>query len=160
MSKPTKPTKPAKASKPAKRSKAPKPTKVRGRETPDRDDSAAALVRDDIEAGLGGAFSGGDGFSIPGAFADLPPITGGARTAVVWEYHATHTDFFQGVGPTGRPVTIRGVTVVDRSGPQPLFHRYVDWLEVMGQLGLTSTHRPALDALPSTRPPRRRTLAT
>jgi hypothetical protein len=97
----------------------------------------------DVESGLGPFFEATDGFSVPTQFGMEPPITNGQMTAVVWQYAGRHSAEFQGVPATDRVVTIRGTTVVDHSGPEPLFHRYVDWLDVMAQLGLTANMRPA-----------------
>ena len=110
------------------------------------------LVNDDVTAGLAEYFTPTQGFLPAAGFAEGEPISNGRHTAIVWEYHGRHTAAFQGVQPTGREVVIRGTTVVDVSRrSRPVFHRYVDWLDVMGQLGMTSTHRPALDEIPGRR---------
>src|SRR5581483_5002230 len=81
----------------------------------------------------------------PGA---LPLIMDADHTVVAWEFKGVHDHDFQGIVATGRPVLIKGVTIVDHAAANgPLFHRYVDWLDVMAQIGVSSTHRPAVDSL-------------
>lgn len=122
-------------------------------EDEDRDDrppneagGAAAWVRRDVESGVGSWFSPLAGFAGREEFGSAP-MTNESFTSVVWEYAGRHTAVFQGIQPTGREVMIRGVTVVDHTGPAPRFHRYVDWLDLMGQLGVSAAMRPAVDAL-------------
>jgi hypothetical protein len=106
------------------------------------------LVHDDVHAGLAESFTPRPGFIATEGFGDGEPITNGRHTAVVWEYHGRHDAPFQGVEPTGADIVIRGVTVIEQSGRRQVFHRYVDWLDVMAQLGLTSSMVPALEQLP------------
>ena len=42
---------------------------------------------------------------------------------------------FNGMWPTAKSIEVRGVTVVDSSGEEPVFHRNVDWNAVNSQLG-------------------------
>lgn len=75
-------------------------------------------------------------------------------TVVPWEFECNHVGglrediedagIFHGLFPTGRDVTIRGVTFVDRSGVEPQFHRYVDWADALTQLGCTVSQRVLL----------------
>jgi hypothetical protein len=108
---------------------------------------ALTATRADVEAGLGRFFPASQGFLVPEVFQGAP-VTNGRQTAVVWEYRGRHDAEFQGIPATGRQVVIRGTTIVDHEGPDPQFHRYVDWLDLMAQLGVTATMRPALDHLP------------
>src|SRR5665213_1161116 len=107
------------------------------------------LVAMDVEQGIGRYFAATDGFiPLPG-FTESGPISNDRYTAQMWEYRGVHSAAFQGISATGNPVVVRGVTVVDgRDSNDPKFHRYIDWLEVMGQIGLTSTARPAVAELP------------
>ncbi|MHB8464270.1 MAG: hypothetical protein ACYDH6_21165 [Acidimicrobiales bacterium] len=110
------------------------------------------LASQDVHEGLADFFTPTQGFHVAAGFVEGPPMTNGKHTSVVWEFHGKHDAVFQGVRPTGRHVVIRGVTVVDKSKRgRVLFHRYVDWLDLMSQLGLSSTFRPALDELPGRR---------
>jgi hypothetical protein len=107
--------------------------------------AAPTLVERDIVAGLADVFSPLEGFRAPHQFANVAPISNGTQTAVVWEYSVTHTGDFQGIRPTGREIVVRGVTIVDTSGDEPVYHRYIDWADVFAQLSLSTTGRPALD---------------
>jgi hypothetical protein len=112
---------------------------------------AVALVREDVMSGLREFFSAAPGF-VPAGSPDDAPMTNGRQTAVAWEYHGRHNGTFQGIPATGRDVVIRGVTVVEQGGRgRVLFSRYVDWLDVMSQLGLSAIARPALEHLPGRR---------
>lgn len=103
----------------------------------DTDDSSAG----DSRAGDGG------GFRVHPSFVD-EAIESSRFTTVVWEYAGVHRRAFAGLAPTGRPVHINGVTLVEHAGGgRHLFHRYVDWAAVMGQLGLSASFRPAVAEL-------------
>jgi hypothetical protein len=110
---------------------------------------AVDLVSDDIEKGLGPAFQATRGFAVPETAKSLPVITDGHYTVVSWEYRAKHTGEFQGIVATYNNVVIRGITIVDHEATGgPLYHRHVDWLDLMAQIGLTTTQRPAVAKLP------------
>jgi hypothetical protein len=110
--------------------------------------SALTLVQADVEEAMRPFFPPTDrGFTVPKPFDEAAAITSGRFSAVVWEYYGAHQAEFQGVLPTGLPVVVRGATIVDHE--TEVFHRYVDWTDVMGQLGLTATMRPVVDELPA-----------
>jgi len=124
---------------------------------------ALALVQEDVVAGIGEIFEpraeGG------AAFAPGPPFDGDVEVqsdsvvAVPWKYECRHVgevyddgdeherapNLFAGLFPTGKALTIHGVTFVDRSGTEPRFYRYVDWAGVYSQLGLTVSRRVLLN---------------
>jgi hypothetical protein len=110
----------------------------------DRQQLATELIRTDVLGSLEQYFSPTEGFNVARPFASAEPIANDSHTAVVWEFSGIHTGDFLGIKPTRRAVVIRGVTVVDHSKEPAQFHRYVDWAEVMGQLGLSITGRPAV----------------
>jgi hypothetical protein len=110
-------------------------------ENASKNQPAAELIGNDVTASLGKFFTATAGFRRPEPFAG-EPISNDTHTAIVWEYTGVHTEPINGIRPTRREVTVRGVTIVDHSGKEPAFHRYIDWAEVMGQLGLTVTGRP------------------
>jgi hypothetical protein len=110
-------------------------------EEPSKQQIAANLIRDDVTASLEKFFTTTRGFNRPEPFTG-EPIANETHTAIVWEYSGVHTEPINGIRPTQREVTVRGVTIVDHTGKEPAFHRYIDWAEVMGQLGLTITGRP------------------
>jgi len=105
------------------------------------------VVQKDLEAGFKGVFDAG-----PDAFVRVngtEPAPAGT-TAVAWQYQTTHAGEFLGLAATGQPVLIEGVTLAtypdDVTGWQ--LTRYIDWLSVAAQLGLTFSGRPVSMSLP------------
>ena len=108
-------------------------------------DAAEAVdaVRNDLEAGLG------DVFSILQFTSDIekinaPVMSNNDFAAVVWSVNASHDNVFAGLAPTGREVVIEGVTIVSTSSEEPMFRRYIDWSNVLGQLGVSISGRPVM----------------
>ena len=69
---------------------------------------------------------------------------GGDRAVgVAWTYDGQHTvnGAFNGLPPTGRHVLVRGFTVVGIRENQLRFWRYIDWIDLYTQLGLTINWR-------------------
>jgi len=100
------------------------------------------FVEDDVKSGLGRWFESftdehGDGWTPSEPFKSEQPMTNGALTTVPWSYRCRHIDWFQNAPPTGKPLTIVGVSIVDHSTDDPSVSRHVDWLSVMYQLGYT-----------------------
>ena len=114
-------------------------TDIEGKDTP------PALVERDVTEGLSELFAPREGFRVAERFAHVEPMSNGTHTSVVWEYSAVHTGDFQGIRPTGQEIVVSGVTIVDTSGGEPAFHRYIDWVGVLAQLGVSTTGRPALE---------------
>jgi hypothetical protein len=117
---------------------------------PIRDDETFALAREDVTAGLSSIFAPLEGadevFGVREGLDEQEVITNASTAAVPWVYHCRHVGTFQGLVPTGRALRIDGVTVVDRSGDEPLFYRYIDWTGVIAQLGLmVSTRIPVTE---------------
>jgi hypothetical protein len=117
-----------------------------------RIEDAFAAAQEDIVGGLSPAFEpvdddDGNGFEQSKHFRDMTTIAdeNGEVAAVVWTYRCRHVDWFGTVPPTGEVLTIRGTTVVDNRGGETLFHRYVDWLAVYGDLGYTLYQRQMVD---------------
>ena len=109
-----------------------------------------AIVNDDIVRGLSPAFEPaaddtGDGFDVSHHFRDIEPISNGEVAAVVWTYRCKQVDWFGTVPPSDQVITIRGTTVVDNRGKEPLYHRYIDWLAVYTALGYTLYQRQMVD---------------
>ncbi len=103
------------------------------------------IVQRDLEDGFSGIFSPlEEGFSRLDATA---PAQGGP-TAVVWQYRAVHDGDFLGLTPTGLPLLIEGVTMATYGKDGWQLTRYIDWLSVAGQLGLTLSGRPVLQTEP------------
>ena len=120
----------------------------------DRERRAAvvSLVTKDVEIGLGNVFPAADdgGFALTEPFGDSDPINNDAVEVIVWTWSGVDTEGFQQLQPTNAEVVVRGVTLVEHPerGDEATFHRYVDWSEVAGQLGLGFTGRPTVDELP------------
>lgn len=111
---------------------------------------AFRYAEEDVAAGIGDIFKADlevDG----GAFALGPPFDSQDEAghdgvvAVPWRYECRHVGNFRNLFPTGRSLTIHGVTFVDGRGDEPVFHRYVDWAGVFTQLGLTVSGRVLVD---------------
>jgi hypothetical protein len=57
---------------------------------------------------------------------------------VSWEWVGVHARSFRGIPPTGRPVWFRGLTIAEeREGEELFFHQFIDWRQVILQLGMT-----------------------
>ena len=114
--------------------------------------AAYAAVKGDVTDALEPFFAAesdgtGKGYYQPQQYVD-ELITGAAnKTAVLWRWAGKHVEEFQGVIATGKIVTIRGVTMVDHDDklPQPVFERYVDWLDLFNQLGIGLSLRTPID---------------
>ena len=107
---------------------------------PEFDERAAQIVRDDVEIGLGQSFKSERGVDIIDA-----TLTNGDATAVVWVFECEHVGMFQGLKPKNKMVTMRGVTIVDHAAENgPLLQRFVDWSEVMADLGMFANYRPTI----------------
>ncbi len=70
---------------------------------------------------------------------DGTELASGGLTAVPWQFTGTHSGLFEGIAPTHRSVTIQGVTILDQA--RGLHYRYVDWLNVLAQLGVALAYR-------------------
>jgi hypothetical protein len=104
------------------------------------------LVANDVEEGLGQFFSP-EGPS--GGFKLAPfvePHVHGGQAWVAWTFSGVHDKAaFAGLYPTKLPVEVHGVTLVDTTTDPPQFRRYIDWIDVCQQLGLSVTSRPAME---------------
>jgi hypothetical protein len=106
---------------------------------------AAGVASEDLTKGLGPYFEAVEGFRLEPFWRPEPGGEQREKIWVAWTYHAKHTGKFAGIEPTGRTVTVRGVTLVDGSKDEPMFYRYIDWLDLCQQLGLSITGRPVVD---------------
>jgi len=79
----------------------------------------------------------------------------GTQESVSWIYLAYHHRRFMGVVASGKLVVIRGTTIVLFPDPHPrergpdapsgtLFRRYVDWSDVLSQIGVVPSGRPLM----------------
>jgi hypothetical protein len=76
--------------------------------------------------------------------------SGGAGVAVEWSFEGRHDGdgTFNGLSPTGRPVHVKGVTMIGLEGSKLKLRRYVDWAGLFAQLGLTLNWRVPVDGSP------------
>ncbi len=110
---------------------------------------AVDSVRQDVVEGFAAALSPRDhGFQID---LDGSPAVGAVTTSesmvtVPWAYACVHTGPFLGVPPTYVDVELRGATVVRVEGVQAewSYHRYIDFLGALHQLGVSTSVRPVL----------------
>ena len=108
----------------------------------ERDTLAEELVVRDVLLGLGDSFRSEEGPKVTDA-----TLTNGESTAVVWEYECEHTGLFQGLNPTGKRLTIRGITIVADhrdDEKEASFSRNIDWAQVMTDLGMYASYRPTI----------------
>jgi hypothetical protein len=111
-------------------------------------DDAVGLVQQAVAAGLGQAFDDRDG-----GFRVVEELLGDSFgdddrvVAVPWELPCTHARRFLEIEATFVDLVIRGLTlVVENPDKGVLLHRYIDWAQVMSDLGMSMTFRPALEA--------------
>ena len=68
------------------------------------------------------------------------PLTIAPLELVSWEFVGVHVYAFRGVPKTGRPVWFRGLTIAEDLGegaePRYTFRQFIDWREVLLQLGI------------------------
>jgi hypothetical protein len=64
--------------------------------------------------------------------------------ALAWEWTGVDMVGFNGLAPTNRRVLVRGVTFVEDDDKERTYHRYIDWIGVVGQLGLGFIGRASL----------------
>lgn len=94
-----------------------------------------SAVFDDVVAGLDGLLAPVS-FTLDGPFAASGALVEGDNAVVVWLFTGVDNgEGFNNLWPTAKVVTVRGVTIVDTSASEWLFHRHVDWNGVSAQLG-------------------------
>lgn len=111
------------------------------------------LVEEDVTVVLRGDLPAdpeleGGGFTLaePTSFARDLAIRDerGTVAAVAWQWKGIHRGLF-GIAPTNEVVIVRGATLVAGTDEEPALHRYIDWLDVLGQIGMTVSPRPIVD---------------
>jgi hypothetical protein len=113
-------------------------------------DEAIAQVRDDVSGYLGRAFTledDGPQFVLEDRFHGdgLSAIANENSAVVVWQFTGRHTGEFQYIEATGRDVVVQGCSVISPGGDGFELRHYINWVGVLGQLGVTFT-RPLLPA--------------
>lgn len=100
------------------------------------------FVRRDVVEGLGQLFGPADKAD-PMELARFHddshgPMVNQSFAAVAWTFDGVDSKGLWGLAPSQKPVRVRGVTVVDAATDHPnRVHRYIDWVDVMAQLGLS-----------------------
>jgi hypothetical protein len=119
-------------------------------------EEAPGLVEKDVDDVLRTLLPPGDGFKLSDTFADVasrPIARDGTVAVVAWEWSGQHEREILGIAPppsTLPPplqqdpptVTVRGVTIVTDLQDAPQYHRYIDWGDVLVQLGARFYGRP------------------
>lgn len=119
-------------------------------------------VFDDVTRVLGEVLRAADdqdGFAVAQELAAVrdDPITSAEQTytAIPWTWSGRNEGArLLGLDPTGRRITVRGMTIVRMVDDQPILHRYIDWLDVLGQMGVAIYGRPIIDSGPDGDEPR------
>lgn len=79
---------------------------------------------------------GDPAFALDGPFASAGALIDDPFAVVGWRYRGVDDGAgFNGMWPTGKVVTVSGLTIVDTSADEWSFHRHVDWNGVDSQLG-------------------------
>jgi hypothetical protein len=117
------------------------------------------IVDRDIRDGIGRVFTPQGDVRLHAPFAGVK-LPSGNVSFVPWEYDAVHDQpmnttlpgaggmlTHDGTGPpivapTGKTFTLVGVTVVDARKPAVRLHRFVDWANVLANVGMGMSMRP------------------
>jgi hypothetical protein len=116
--------------------------------------TATDIVHRVVAEGLGALVAprgDGHGFVQPDGFESIgdEPIADEQDrvVAVPWEWRGVHVEALLGVASTQRDVVVRGVTLVTGEEGAELLHRYIDWADVLQQLGARVFGRPLVDVV-------------
>jgi hypothetical protein len=111
---------------------------------------ARAFAHADAVVHLREWFSPAGGWSVN---EERSGVAGPGGVVVEWRYEGTHDrdGAFNGLMATGRPVVVRGVTMVGLDAGGVKLHRYVDWAGLYAQLGLTLNWRQPVSGAPPSR---------
>jgi hypothetical protein len=112
--------------------------------------SVVTSIEEDIRDGLGDALQFVDfqrDLEGSGLAPDDLVATASELVAVPWIYRCVHVGEFLGVPPTYVQLEIRGTTFVRATSTQSanwVYYRYIDFIGVLHQMGVSTTTRPAL----------------
>ncbi len=116
-------------------------------------EQALASVEADLAAGFGEVLGEMHfGRDLHGSTLEQNELfaTSDQLVVVPWVLRGTHVGEFLGVPPTYVELELRGTTFVQVAGSGDeadwTYHRYVDYLGALHQMGVTTTSRPALTA--------------
>ena len=107
------------------------------------DPQAEELAQVDIETTLAQPLPpDGEGFVVE--FSS--PLDEPGRSVVQWRYEGrTPDDGFLGLGVPDTALAVHGVSLLDLRGEEPQFQRYIDWMGVYTQLGLSLSWRQPIE---------------
>jgi hypothetical protein len=109
-------------------------------------DEALTEVIQDLTTGFEGVFETVEDVRAVGVFTDEAVGTVSEVASVLaWEWTVQHVGPLQGTPATLKELTVRGVTVIDGSGPRLTFSRYIDWMGLYAQIGAVTIARPPVD---------------
>ena len=109
-------------------------------------DDALTEVIQDLTSGFEGVFQTVEDVHAVGVFTDEAVGTVSEVASVLaWEWQVLHVGPLQGTPATLKELTVRGVTVIDGSGPRLMFSRYIDWMGLYAQMGAVTIARPPVD---------------
>jgi hypothetical protein len=108
---------------------------------------ARAVCRADAITYLRRWFTGTDGWK---TVEHRSGASGPGGVAIEWTYRGVHDGAadFNSLAPTGRPVSMRGMTMVGLEKGRMVMCRYVDWAGAFAQLGLTLNWRVPVSSTP------------
>lgn len=93
------------------------------------------VVFEDVRDGLA-EYLHAISFDVDGPFKDAGALVDGDLAVVQWVFVGVDDGKgFNNLWPTAKQITVRGLTIVDRSKRDWAFHRHVDWNAVSSQLG-------------------------
>jgi hypothetical protein len=107
---------------------------------------AVDAVRRDLETGFSDILQPNGPLNPVGKFSDVAIGSGNDEISVLaWEQPVIHVGSLQGTPPTGKELILRGVTIIDGNGGDPLYSRYIDWLALYADIGAITIARPAVE---------------
>src|SRR3954466_2784720 len=121
---------------------------------PERVKGAVAFVERDVREGFGPFLTAAENNAFTIELTDSSidsndtTMTSDSLVAVPWVYRCAHTGPFLDVPATYVDLELRGVSFVDVRGQNAddwTYHRYIDYIGALHQLGVQTTNRPALD---------------
>ena len=111
-----------------------------------------ANIQSDIEGGFDGILAPKNGFAFGLLDSEIQSDQAVALSdnlvVAPWQYDCVHIGVLADVPATHVEFVLRGVTVahvVDGDPDNALYHRYIDYLGALHQIGVSTAVRPALD---------------
>jgi hypothetical protein len=109
---------------------------------------ARTLVEEDVVRCFGEVLEAAGEFRIglEGLVSSDGVTTSDSAVSIPWSYPCRHTGRFLDVDPTLIELELRGMTFVQVDGESDgwKYHRFVDFIGALHQIGVTTTSRPML----------------